>query len=156
MKLDEFRKLIDELDDSSIGEYDVMLDIDPNPYNEHLVDIGEIYQSRMHSAQIKIEPKIELDVHRDPLKMSIKTDISGASILKCPRCGRRLASSDKFCRRCGQPIFTKHETREILVDQVKERKAAARDARKEQRAEKKASRKARKSGSIFGKLLKKK
>ena len=152
MKLDEFRKLIDELDDSSIGEYDVMLDIDPNPYNEHLVDIGEIYQSRMHSAQIKIEPKIELDVHRDPVKMSIKTDISGASILRCPRCGRRLASSDQFCRKCGQPIYNKHETREILVEQAKERIAATRELRREKRIEKKAS---GKSGGIFGKLRRK-
>ena len=125
MNLKEFRKIIDELDDNATEDYEIKLDIEPAPNAEYLVDIGEIYQSKMHSAQIKIEPLVELDTHKEPIRMNLKADlISRKTELRCPTCGRSVGGRDHYCRKCGQPLYTREETHAYIVEQAKERIAA--------------------------------
>ena len=139
MKLKEFRAIIDKLDDEATDDYNVVLDIEPAAGQEYLVDIGEIYQSKMHSNQIKIEPVIELDTHKEPRRMDLRADlISRKTELRCPSCGRSVRARDHFCRKCGQPLYTREETHGYIVEMARERIAAERAARKAKREAKKA------------------
>lgn len=142
MKLREFRELIDKLDNEATEDYDVVLDIEPAAGKEYLVDIGEIYQSRMHSNQIKIEPEVELDTHKEPKRMDLKVNLAGRKTeLKCPSCGRGVRARDRFCRKCGQPLYTREETHDYIVEMARERIAKEKAARKAKREERKAAKK---------------
>ncbi len=138
MNLKQFRQIIDELDDNATENYEIKLDIEPSPNAEYLVDIGEIYQSKMHSAQIKIEPVVELDTHKEPQRISLEANlIARKTELRCPTCGRNVGGRDHYCRRCGQPLYTREETHNYIVEQARERIAAEREKLKERRAAKK-------------------
>lgn len=139
MKLKEFREIIDKIDDEASEEYEVMLDIEPAADEEYLVDIGEIFQSKMHSKQIKIEPAVELDTHKTPKRIDLEADlISRKTELRCPTCGRSVSARDRFCRKCGQPLYTRAETHDYFVEMARKRIAQERALRRERRAAKKA------------------
>ena len=138
MKLKEFKEIINEITDDATGDYEIKLDIEPAPNAEFLVDIGEIYLSKMHSAQIKIEPVVELDTHKEPLRMNLQANlIARKTDLRCPTCGRLVGGRDHFCKKCGQPLYTREETHNYLVEQARERIAEERAKLKEKRAKKK-------------------
>ena len=139
MNLKEFRKIIDELDDSAgEDEYTIMLDIEPSPNGEYLVDIGEIFQSKMHSKQVKIEPLVELDTHKLPKRMNVEADLfSKITTIKCPTCDSVVGFHDKFCKHCGQPLYTREETHEYIVEMARERIAKEKALKKEMHQKKK-------------------
>lgn len=138
MTLKEFKEIINQLDDGEAGDYEIKLDIEPSPNAEFLVDIGEIYLSKMHSNQIKIEPVVELDTHKEPQRINLQANlIARKTDLRCPKCGRLVGGRDHFCKKCGQPLYTREETHNYLVEQARERIAKEREALRERRANKK-------------------
>ena len=144
MKLSELRKIIDRMDDNANEDFDVVLDIAPSEEEEYLVDLGSIYESKMHPCTIKIEPEIELDTHKVPKRMLIETAIlSRAAELKCPNCRKKVGRSDRYCKQCGQPLYTAGETRETLRDEARDLRKRRKLVRMHERADKRAARVAR-------------
>lgn len=128
MKLSELKKIIDELALANGEDLDVVLDIEPNGTGEYLVDIGEIYKSRMHEGKVKIEPKIELDTHKEPMRMNAVATMPSKIIdLRCPRCNKILGARDHFCKHCGQPLYTRDETHEYLSEEARSLRQKAKE-----------------------------
>ena len=115
MKLREFRKIIDRLDDEAkkqnyYEDEDIMLDISPDKEDENNIDIGDVYKSNLSKNRIKIEPRNTVDRHRPARKTIRDRDIIiDQTNYFCPNCGKRVGKNDHFCRYCGQEMITYQE-----------------------------------------------
>lgn len=132
MKLSEFRKIIDRLDDEArenkSEEEDIVLDIDPDGDSELKVGIADIFKSKLSKNTVKIEPGEA--VKKVTPARSIRKDrdiIIDQTSYYCPECGKKIGKNDKFCRFCGQRVIT---VRELMREEDMNRKEK-RQARKE-------------------------
>ncbi len=109
MKLSEFRKIIDQLDDEA-REYNeddsIVLDITKDDDTEVKVGIGEIFKSRLSKNTVKIEPEEEIKPARPPRYMKRDRDlVVKQTSYYCPTCGRKVEKYDRFCKHCGQEMI---------------------------------------------------
>lgn len=145
MKLSEFRKIIDRLDDEAreneIEEEDIVLDIDPDGDSELKIGIADIFKSKLSKNTVKIEPGEA--VKKVTPARSIRKDrdiIIDQTSYYCPECGKKIGKNDKFCRFCGQRVLT---VRELMKEEDMDRKAR-------RRARKEAAKESRRKGFLFG------
>jgi len=123
MKISKLKSIIDQIVETNKEDYDVVLDIEPKSNGEYLVDIGEIYVSNMHEGKVKIEPIIELDTHKLPMRMKLSSNMAMKIIeIRCPKCNKVISGRDKFCKYCGQPLYTREETHDYLVEESRKSK----------------------------------
>jgi len=109
MKLKDFRQIIDELDDSIQEDCDIVIDIDTRMNGVHLIDIAEIYHSKLDKSKVKIEPSIELFTeHSFNTYVAEEDNIYTQHELKCPKCGANYGPLDRHCRICGAYLPKKH------------------------------------------------
>lgn len=111
MKLSEFRRIIDALDDEAArddaNDENIVLELDDDPdEHEEKVGIGRIFRSKVSKNTVKIFPedKVKKPVPPKEVKADIDPIIKQTSFF-CPECGRRINKHDKFCRHCGQQII---------------------------------------------------
>ena len=110
MRLSEFRKIIDALDDEASKEESeenvvLELDRDMDDDEEVKVGIGNIFRSRLSKNTIKIAP--EKNVKEALPAKSVKKDLDPIirqTVFFCPNCGKSIGKRDKFCRYCGQKL----------------------------------------------------
>lgn len=156
MKLSELKKIVDELDESSSADYDVVLDISPEGEGESLVEIGAVYLSMMHDNTVKIEPVVELNAAMPSRKKIIEGAIlKKAQSFRCPTCGKKVNGTDKHCKHCGQPLYNESETRESLKLEAKDLKIRKKLVKMHERADKRAAKVAKQIEKHNAKLAKK-
>lgn len=110
MKLSEFRKIIDALDDEAArdneNDENIVLELDDDPdEHEEKVGIGRIFRSKVSKNTVKIFPedRVKKPVPAREVRADVDPIIKQTSFF-CPECGRRINKHDKFCRHCGQQI----------------------------------------------------
>lgn len=139
MKLSEFRKLIDEMDDKAGEDLDIVLDIDPRNNGEHLIDIGEIYRSRINPDKIKIEPYIELFTENSLSNYIVEDKkIFKRKEIRCPKCHNIIGATDTHCKYCGYAVHTTIQSKKALKQEKRELIANAKVLRQRMRSEKRA------------------
>ncbi len=141
MKLSEFRKLIDEMDDKATQDLDIVLDIDPRQNGEHLIDIGEIYRSKIDESKIKIEPHIELFTENSLNNFIVEEkNLFKRKELRCPNCHNVINATDRHCKYCGYALYTTSMSKKALKQEARELRANAKVLRQRTREEKRALR----------------
>lgn len=141
MKLSEFRQIIDEIDDNTEEDLDIVLDIDPRNNGEHLIDIGEIYRSRINPDKIKIEPYIELFTENSLNNYVVEDKkIFKRKETRCPKCHNIIGATDSHCKYCGFAVHNTLQSKKALKQERRELISNAKVLRQRMRSEKRAMR----------------
>lgn len=137
MKLKEFRKIVDKIDDEAIDnnnedDKEIVLDILTEADDEYNIEIEDVYNSKLSANAVKIALKEKVDAHRNAKPIIKDRDIViDQTNYICPSCGMKVGKHDCYCKFCGQELYNKDDLAEKEAEMTRrEKRRAKREAKK--------------------------